>query len=117
MGEVLLMKMFGDEIHHLFLSVKKIITKHHSKEIASRIHKILIRLTIKVGIIIEQTSTLTHYIPTDSLPVRKEDFECEHLVRSGQAHERGNGAVKQVLQCQSSSLSQAISSGRDIRSY
>jgi hypothetical protein len=48
MGEVLLMKMFGEEIHHLFATVKKIIAKHHSKEIAARVHKVLIRITIKV---------------------------------------------------------------------
>jgi Domain of unknown function (DUF758) len=48
MGEVLLMKMFGEEIHHVFLTMKKIITIHYDKETAARVHKILIRLTIKV---------------------------------------------------------------------
>eukprot|EP00026_Physarum_polycephalum_P011604 Phypoly_transcript_11839.p1 GENE.Phypoly_transcript_11839~~Phypoly_transcript_11839.p1 ORF type:complete len:351 (+),score=56.21 Phypoly_transcript_11839:76-1128(+) len=54
MGEVLLMKMFGDEIHHLFATVKKIIAKHHSKEIAARVHKVLIRITIKIAFLFEK---------------------------------------------------------------
>jgi len=54
MGEVLLMKMFGDEIHHLFSTVKKIIAKHHNKEIAARVHKVLIRLTIKIAFLFEK---------------------------------------------------------------
>lgn len=54
MGEVMLMKMFGEEIHHLFRTVKKIISKHHDKATAFRVHKILIRLTIKVAFLFEK---------------------------------------------------------------
>jgi hypothetical protein len=54
MGEVLLMKMFGEDIHHLFHTIKKVMAKHCSKPVANRVHKILIRLTVKIAFLFEK---------------------------------------------------------------
>jgi len=71
MGEVLLMKMFGEEIHHLLLSVRKIVTKHHDKQTADRVHKCLIRLVIKIAFLFEkQVLTLADVTEVDR-PLRE----------------------------------------------
>jgi len=71
MGETLLMKMFGEEMHHLLQTMKKVSALHNNKEVAHRVHKLLIKLTIKIAFQFEKKNlTVEHMIPVDR-PLRE----------------------------------------------